>query len=290
MRESRVRHIHAHFAVGSATCAWVLARFLRLPFSFTAHAYDIWQDRLLLSEKLRGAAFVVTCTEYNRRHLLQLVPNLTRPIHVVYHGVDTQRFVPTARPVRAVPRILAVGRLCEQKGFATLLRGCAMLAQWGEPFECTIVGDGPLADSLRVLARQLELDERIHFLGRAFQEQMPDHYAQSDLFVLPCTRANDNDRDGIPNTIKEAMATGLAVVSTWFSGVPELVVDEVTGLLVAPDHPEALARAMQRLLQSPDLRCRFGTAGRERVVIEASMVAATAQLAALFDTSHPPSE
>jgi glycosyltransferase involved in cell wall biosynthesis len=286
-----VQHLHAHFAVGSATVVWVLARLLDLPFSMTAHAYDIWQDRLLLPEKLGAAKFVVTCTEHNREHLLATYPGTGATIVVVHHGVDAHRFVPADRRERTVPVILAVGRLCEQKGFATLLRACALLAQQGEAFECRIVGDGPLRAPLHALARELGVSTRVHFLGRAFQEQMPEHYAAADLFVLPCTQASDNDRDGIPNTLMEAMASGLPVVSTWFSGIPELVQHGTTGLLVQRDDSPALAAAMRRLVREPVLRRRLGAAGRERVVAEFSLARAAARLGELFGdmTLHPDS-
>jgi glycosyltransferase involved in cell wall biosynthesis len=282
IRASGVQHLHAHFAVGSATVTWVLARLLDLPFSVTAHAYDIWQDRLLLPEKLSAAKFVVTCTEHNRQHLLATYPGTRATIVVVHHGVDARRFAPVDRRDRAVPHILAVGRLCEQKGFEILLRACALLAQQGEAFECRIIGDGPLRNALHALARELGMTTRVHFLGRAFQEEMPQYYAEADLFVLPCTQASDNDRDGIPNTLMEAMASGLPVVSTWFSGIPELVHHGTTGLLVERDDPAALAAAMRRLLREPALRQRFGAAGRERVMAHFSLERAAARLAELF--------
>ncbi|HYD46839.1 MAG TPA: glycosyltransferase family 4 protein [Terriglobales bacterium] len=285
IRASGVEHLHAHFAVGSATCAWILGSYLDLPFSFTAHAYDIYLDRLLLPEKLRDAGFVVTCTEENRRHLLATYRAQPQAIRVVHHGVDIDRFVPSPRSSRETPRILSVGRLCEQKGFDVLLRACALLAREGVAFRCDIVGDGPLREPLEALVAELELGERVRFVGRAFQEELPGHYAAADIFALACKRASDNDRDGIPNTLMEAMASGLPVVSTRFSGVPELVLDGTTGLLAPPEDPAAFADGLRRLLADAELRWQLGNAGRMRVTREFSLERAAAELIGFFRAS-----
>jgi glycosyltransferase involved in cell wall biosynthesis len=282
VRAAGVQHLHAHFAVGSATCAWVLSRYLGLPFSFTAHAYDIWLDRLLLPEKLRDACFAVTCTEENRRHLLANYAPEGATIHVIHHGVDAAKFRPSASKSAGVPRILSVGRLCEQKGFATLLRACAELHRDGEQFECHIIGDGPLGPELRQLAAQLGLQGRVRFLGRAFQEELPGHYAAAHIFALACTQASDDDRDGIPNTLMEAMACGLPVVSTRFSGIPELVDDGENGLLAPPNDSRALASALRRLLRDEQLRASLGARGRDRVVSHFTLEGAASSLVQHF--------
>src|SRR5262249_54678751 len=131
IRALGARHIHAHFAVGSATCAWVASHVLELPFSMTAHAYDIWRDRLLLPEKLVAADFTVACTQYSQRHLQELSPAARDKIEIVYHGIDLARFSPTRRAVSGRIRLLSVGRLVEQKGFPTLLQACAQLVGRG---------------------------------------------------------------------------------------------------------------------------------------------------------------
>jgi colanic acid/amylovoran biosynthesis glycosyltransferase len=212
VEQLEISHLHAHYAVGAATCTWVLARFLRLDFSLTAHAYDIWLDQLLLPEKLQAATFVVTCTAANKQHLVQTYRIPPDKIHVVYHGVDVQQFAPRRHAKTTVPlRLLAVGRLVEQKGFDHLLQACVILRQQGYPFRCEIVGDGPLADSLHRLSTQLGLGACVRFVGRVFQEEIVEYFAAAALFVLPCIPASNHDRDGIPNTLMEAMACGLPV-------------------------------------------------------------------------------
>src|SRR5262249_54892508 len=255
-----------HWAVGAATSAMVISQFLRIPFTFTAHAYDIWREKLLLPEKLRAAQAIVTCTDYNRQHLAQTYGISMDKLHVVYHGVELARFQPRERSRNAEPVLLSVGRLVEQKGLDRLLRACAALAQQGYHLRCDIIGDGPLRRDLEQLANALGLSERVRFHGRLFQEQLIEHYATADLFVLPCIEAADGDRDGIPNVLIEAMAMQLPIISTRFSGVPELVIDGSSGVLVEPDNVPALAEAIRALLDDP-ARCHsLGKAGRQRVI------------------------
>ena len=266
VEELHVDHLHAHWAVGAATSAMVISQFLGIPFTFTAHAYDIWREKLLLPEKLRAAQAIVTCTDYNRQHLATTYGIRMEKLHVVYHGVDLRRFQPGEPPRNAEPVLLSVGRLVEQKGLDRLLRACAALAQQGYRLRCDIIGDGPLRRDLEQLTDELGLGERVHFHGRLFQEQLIEHYAAADLFVLPCIQAADGDRDGIPNVLIEAMAMQLPIISTRFSGVPELVVDASTGVLVEPDNVPALVEAMRGLLDDPARGHSLGQAGRQRVI------------------------
>lgn len=278
----RVDHLHAHWAVGAATVAMVLSRLLDIPFTFTAHAYDIWRDRLILAEKLRAARLALTCTEYNRRHLIEAYCVEPSRVRVVYHGLDLDRFRPRERPANREPVILSVGRLVEQKGFDRLLRACARLLAEGQGLRCEIVGEGPLRDRLETLAGELGLGDRVRFRGRLFQEALIGEYARADVFALVCVQAPDNDRDGIPNTLIEAMAMGLPVVSTRYAGIPELVEDGVTGHLVEPYDLGALAAAVRELLRDAALRERMGKAGRQRVVGGFSIARSAGELQGIF--------
>jgi glycosyltransferase involved in cell wall biosynthesis len=277
-----VDHLHAHWALGSTTIAMVVSRFLGIPFSFTAHAYDIWRERLLLPEKLRAAALTVTCTDCNRRHLIEVFGADPVKVRVVYHGLDVAQFQSRPRAVNAEPVVLSVGRLVEQKGFDRLLRACAALAAEGVRFQCDIVGEGPLRAELEALKDELQLGGRVRFLGKMFHDELIDHYAEADVFALLCVPASDDDRDGIPNTLIEAMAMELPVVSTRFSGVPELVVDGETGLLVETDDHSGAVTALRTLLNRADLRARLGRAGRRRVREGFTIQASAAKLDATF--------
>ncbi|HLK10806.1 MAG TPA: glycosyltransferase family 4 protein [Candidatus Binatia bacterium] len=282
VRRTGVEHLHAHWATGPATIAMVLSRMLDLPFSFTAHAYDIWREQLLLGEKLGAAAFAVTCTDCNRRHLIATYGVAPERVVTVHHGVDVSRFAPAERSRARVPHIVSVGRLVEQKGFDRLVRACRRLTDAGVAFTCEIIGDGPLEGRLDALIAEQGLRGQVTLAGRLFQEEVLARYAAADVFALYCVPSSDQDRDGIPNVLIEAMASELPVVSTRFSGVPELVVDGETGILVEPDDDAGQADALRRLVADPALRRRMGRAGRERVLAGFTTEGSAARLAAVF--------
>jgi colanic acid/amylovoran biosynthesis glycosyltransferase len=288
VEELGIDHIHAHWAVGATTVALVVSRLLDIPFTFTAHAYDIWREQLLLPEKLHAASQTVTCTGCNRDHLIHTYGADPAKIRVVYHGVDLQRFRPQPRQVNGEPVVLSVGRLVEQKGYEYLLHACADLASDGERFQCRIVGDGPRRAGLEALADRLGLSDRVHFLGKMFHEQLVAEYAAADVFALLCVPASDDDRDGIPNTLIEAMAMELPVVSTRFSGIPELVTDGATGFLTETADHRGAASALRTLLRDPALRMRMGIAGRTRVAAAFTVDAATAALDEMFRAATMP--
>lgn len=277
-----IDHMHAHWAVGAATCTMVISRFLDIPFTFTAHAYDIWIDRLLLSEKLRAADMVITCTDYNRRHLIEAYGTPADKLRVVHHGLDLERFQRHARPQNEKPLILSVGRLVEQKGYEDLLYVCAQLAREGCKFRCEIVGEGPLRERLERLIDELRLHEVVGLPGRLVGDGVLDCYTRADVFALFCAEASDGDRDGIPNTMIEAMAMELPVVSTRYSGVPELVAEGITGFLADCGDRKSMAEAIRLLLGKPDLRMTMGRAGRSRVVNDFATAASLSKLERIF--------
>lgn len=267
-------HVHAHFAHTPSSVGLYAARMSGLPFSFTAHAKDIYTQapgRLLA--KMSQARFVITCTEFNRRHLERLkksAPVQERPqtpVHTVYHGIDLALFRGHDHPDTAEPpySILTVARLVEKKGLPTVLQALALLRDRGVEFFHTLVGSG--ADQRRILnlIRELGLERHVRLTGTITHDQVIELYRNADLFVLGCREARDGDRDGIPNVVAEAMAMGVPVAATDISGVPELVDQEQTGLLAASNDPAALAVNMHRLLTDRALRARLIPAARAKV-------------------------
>ena len=224
----------------------------------------------------------MTCTDYNRRHLIEAYGTPAEKLRVVYHGLDLERFQRRARPANATPVILSVGRLVEQKGYEDLLYVCADLVRRGQAFTCAIIGDGPLRGRLERLVDELDLRGVVRLPGRLVGDGVLDWYTRADVFALFCIEASDGDRDGIPNTMIEAMAMELPVVSTRYSGVPELVVDGTTGLLAECGDRRALADALARLLARPELRATMGRAGRERVMRDFATAACIANLECIF--------
>jgi glycosyltransferase involved in cell wall biosynthesis len=268
----RIRHLHAHFCHTSTTVAMFASQLCGLPFSFTAHAKDIYVADLnpgdLLSVKMRRAKFVVTCTAANKAHLEAIGAGRT-PVHLVYHGLNPRQFAPPAPSeieARATPLILSVGRLVEKKGFTYLVEACRLLKDRGYKFQCQIVGGaGAYAEQVRSAIKSSELEETILLRDAVTQEELQRIYEQATIFVLPCQITGNGDRDGIPNVLAEAMAMGLPVISTNISGIPELVDHRVNGLLVSQRDAAALAEAIAELLDRPELRCQLGEAARERI-------------------------
>ena len=267
---SRATHLHAHFAHSPASVAMFASQLSGLPFSFTAHAKDIYtSDPAQLREKIGLARFVITCTEYNRRHLLELADGHKTPIHRIYHGIDVELFSQAADSARipvAPYQILTIARLTPKKGLPTIYRALKILHDRQIAFRHTHIGGGEEDDKITSLIRQLGLTSVSQLLGTRPHNVVLEHYKKADLFVLGCEVAPDGDRDGIPNVLMESMAMGVPVVVTNISGIPELVENEKTGLLVPSGDPDELAGAMLRMLTDAQLRCRVITAGRQRVV------------------------
>ncbi|HYY73148.1 MAG TPA: glycosyltransferase [Candidatus Bathyarchaeia archaeon] len=285
-RES-LTHLHAHFA-HDPTLVTMFAHYLTgIPYSFTAHAKDIYVKTSpeLLRAEAQTAQAVVTCTEYNRRYIsTQIGSGSSGKLHCIYHGLDLSQFKFCS--VRAangeLPVILSAARLVEKKGLKDLILAADIVRQRGRHFRIEIVGDGPLRQSLEERVRRLGLNDHIRFLGPLPHEKLCRIYQSVCLFALPCIVTADGDRDGIPNVLLEAMASGVPVVSTPVSGIPEVIRSEAEGLLVPPNSPVALADAMDRLLGSPELRERLALAARAKIENCFSIERNSAQLLSLF--------
>ena len=282
--KSGVTHLHAHFAHSPASVALFASRLSGLPFSFTAHAKDIYtSDPRQLREKIALARFVVTCTGYNRRHLLRLSDGRT-PIHRIYHGIDTRLFVADGQNGPPAPpyRLLTVARLTPKKGLPTVYRALRRLRDQGLRLRHTLIGDGEERAAILALIRRLGLTADVELLGTLPHEAVLAHYRRADLLVLGCEVAPNGDRDGIPNVLLEAMAMGVPVVATRISAIPELVGHGQSGLLVPPGDPAALAGAMTRLLTDQPLRRRVIRAGRQQVRTGFDNRVLTRRLAAVY--------
>lgn len=259
-----VTHIHSQWIHSCGTVAMYLGWLLDRPFSFTGHATDLFRDRCALLDKIERADFIVCISEFHRDFYLK---HGARPEQCViaYCGIDPAVFHPraAAAPVADRPyRILASGRLVEKKGFALLVDACRLLADRGERFECVIGGSGPLEASLRAQVERLGLGDRVSVTGQALQqEKIIDFMHGGDVYVLPCVWAADGDVDGLPQMLMEAMACGLPAVSTRLVGIPDLIRDGETGVLVPPEDTVALADAIAGLMHDPARSKRLADAG-----------------------------
>ena len=267
LRQRPVDHLHAHFATSAARVARLVSKLTGVPFSFTAHAKDIFVDTVdweSVRRLLREATFTVAISDYHADFLASREPS-ARTV-VVRNGVDLGRFRPAEGGAAARPNlVLAVGRLVEKKGFPYLLAACALLRDRGVAFECVVVGDGPQRELLDETAAGLNLNGTVRLLGARDQEFVRQTLNEAAVLVAPCVRAENGDRDGLPTVLLEAMAAGVPVVSTPVTAIPELVTDGETGVLTAERDAVGLADAIQQLLESPEHRTRLAAAGRTRV-------------------------
>jgi glycosyltransferase involved in cell wall biosynthesis len=281
-----VAHLHAHFATSPAMVALLTHKLTGIPYTFTAHAKDIYvSPQKLLRAKIEAAEAIITCTEYNRQYLLsEFGPSLNTKLHCIHHGLDLLEFEfrPSRMATRETPVVLAVARLVEKKGLGHLLTALDILRKRGRCVRAEIIGDGPLRGTLESQIRGLGLTDVVEFLGAQPHENVRLAYGRASLFVLPCTVAENGDRDGIPNVLLEAMASGVPVVSTEISGIPELIESERHGLLVPPNDPVRLADAMDRVLASAELPERLARTARSKIEAEFSLDHGTARLLAAF--------
>ena len=266
LNELGVRHIHAHFASIPSTLAYFATNIASIPFSFTAHAKDIYvydMQEHLLAEKLVSAKFVVTVTEYNKNYILEHNPDLDPDnIKVIRNGVALEDNNNFPEDLRESNLILGAGRLVPKKGFDTLLEACAILKNRNADFKCLVVGNGSNADLLIKKRLELNLESDVEFAGAKTQDEILDIMHRATLLCLPCRIAEDGNRDALPTVILEALAHGLPVVSTDISGIPEIIDSGVDGTLINPDDPQTLADAISKLLKSPELRRKYSDAGR----------------------------
>jgi glycosyltransferase involved in cell wall biosynthesis len=268
-------HLHAAFAHGPASTAYYVHLITGRPFSFAAHAKDLYLSTPeVLAAKLGAASFVLACSHSAAAELRRIAAACgTAGTDVVYapHGVDVDRFRPDpAGPAGSEPdepvRILAVGRLVPKKGYPTLVSALAELTSRGVPFTCRIIGGGDLRDELAARLASAGIADRVELCGTRTQLEILEEYRRAAVFVQASVVTADGDRDGIPNSVLEAMSCGLAVVATDVAGIPEVVTDHGTGLLARQADPIALAEALAEAVGDHELRARLGRSAREFVV------------------------
>ena len=271
-------HLHAAFAHGPASTAYYVHLMTGRPYSFAAHAKDLYLSTPgVLAAKIGAATFVLACSNSAADELRRIaVANGGTGAEVVYapHGVDVDRFVPaqdgpapTGVPGPDGPvRILAVGRLVPKKGYSTLVSALAELAERGAPFTCRIIGGGDQHEELAARLASAGIADRVELCGTRTQLEILEEYQRADVFVQASVITADGDRDGIPNSVLEAMSCGLAVVATDVAGIPEVITDRGTGLLVRQADPIALADALGEVVDSALLRAQLGRSAREFVV------------------------
>ncbi|MGD1883386.1 MAG: glycosyltransferase family 4 protein [Paracoccaceae bacterium] len=268
--------LYAHFLHTPSSVARYAAILRGMPWSFSAHAKDIWtspdwelQDKL--NPRTHGAAFGATCTRFGAEHLNDLSKGTE--VDLIYHGLDLKRFPdPPDRPLRKVRgklQLLSVGRLVEKKGFDRLIDALALLPK-NMDWHWTHIGGGALKDEMSARAAKHGINDKITWRGACDQPEVIEAMRQADLFVLPSRVAQDGDRDGLPNVLMEAASQLLPILSTPVSAIPEFITNDVHGLLCSDD-PQLLARAIGRFAAEPKLGPRLADIAYARLIKDFQM-------------------
>ena len=266
LQDMGIHHVHAHFAGMAARTAFWVAKFFPVTFSFTAHANDIFAPRnfeIGLDKLVSAARVIITETDYSEKFLRERFPERADRIRRIYNGLNLGEFG-RANFSSDPPLIVAIGRLIAKKGFANLIRACALLVEHGRSFRCEIFGEGPLENQLRGQIEESGLKELVQLPGAKPQHEIRKCLARARVFVMPSVPEAEGGMDNLPTVIMEAMATALPVVSTRIGGIPEMVVESETGFLVEPDDVVALAGAIEEVINDRSLGQKLGQAGYER--------------------------
>jgi len=263
---SGVRHIHTHFAWEQVDMLQFIQELTGIRYSLTLHAADIFSETHNLPQAIQKAAFALTISEYNRRYLIENYAISPKKIHVVHCGVKIEDFSEPPHTRNSPKILLSIGRMVEKKGFDLFLHGLAILKDRGLQFTARIIGDGPLLSELKEMSNQLGLEEIASFTGPLPHDAVKAALSQCDVFVLACRQGKNEDIDGIPVVLMEAMACAVPVVSTRISGIPELCVNGC-GYLAAPDDSVDLAAGMEKILcAAPAVYEEMGKKAREKIV------------------------
>jgi colanic acid/amylovoran biosynthesis glycosyltransferase len=283
-RTQGVQFVHTHF---SSTVLLILSRVFPIRYSLTIHGSGEFEDVVgfHMAQKVAGASFVATISNYGRSQVMRASdPAHWHKVKLLPLGIDPASFAPRVRAPRAPGepfRLLFVGRLSAAKAPQMLIEALGILRSAGRQVEVTIVGDGPIRTTLEAFVRDRGLDASVHMVGACNHDRVIRYYEQSDAFVLT------SFAEGVPVVLMEAMATGLPCVSTWITGVPELIENGVEGLLVPPASPHAVAAAVVRLMDEPQLAERIAAQGRRKVTGAYDLARNTQRLAEVFQAHLP---
>lgn len=289
MERQGITHVHAHFATHPTLAALIIHRLTGISFSFTVHGSDLHVDRRMLDKKVSAAAFAVTVSSFNKEIMVKACgESLRDKIHIIRCGIDSEVFVPPQpRHSNGLFRVLCVASFEEVKGHRYLVEACRLLRDQGINFVCDLVGEGPVRRQIEQQIADTELSEKVIVHGSRPRQQVAAMFRNADVKVLPSVPTRNGKREGIPVVLMEAMASGLPVVSSKLSGIPELVEDGRSGILVMPRDVEGLARTLQKLSNDADLRHQMGRVGREKVLREFNLRTNAAALAKLIRSVKP---
>jgi colanic acid/amylovoran biosynthesis glycosyltransferase len=262
---SKLTHLHAHFGSSATTVARLASHFSGVPYTFTAHAKDIFHESVNpddLQRKLRDAQTAITVSDFNVQYLRQHYNQVAARVERLYNGLDLTQF-PYQSPQDRAAKIVAVGRLVEKKGFGDLVKACAILKSRKVVFECQIIGTGELEAQLQWQIQALDLADEVVLIGPRPQHELKHLVQSAAVFAAPCLVAEDGNRDGLPTVLLEAMALGTPCIATNVTGIPEILRDRQTGILIPPSDAIALAAALEQVLSHPAQRVAMAENARD---------------------------
>jgi glycosyltransferase involved in cell wall biosynthesis len=276
LKDKGINHIHSPWADRCAFVSLIAAKLLGVTYSVQGRASDIHRKKNLyaLPEKFENAEFVLTNTRYNESYIKSMIDKRCgMKVHTIYEGIDREQFKPQRKENQIAEngtKIITVARLIEEKGLVYLLKACKILKERGHSFRCKIIGGIEREFTnyyieLMRLHRRLYLEDYVIFSGAQPFKTVLEEYRNADIFILPCVIAKNGGRDISPNTLIEAMAMELPVIATKIAAIPEIVEDDVSGILVPPNDENALAEAVIRLINDYGLRKELGANARKRV-------------------------
>jgi len=286
LRTQSCQHLHIHFAHVPTQIGMYAATIAGIPFTFTAHANDLFERGVLLKQKVERAHWAITISDYNYQFLTSRAGAPPDKIRIVRCGIDTHQyqFTPTAFFRHTPPRLGSLGRLVEKKGMDSLILAVAQLRHEGMDCYLEIAGDGPWLTRLQALVAREGLGDRVRFRGAMRHDQVFDWMRGLDVFVLACRPDAQGDQDGIPVVLMEAMAIGTPVCSTRLSGIPELIVPGA-GLLANPNDPASLAAELAHLLSHPAMLAEMTHIARHRIETEFAQSVNLDRLLEIFHSS-----
>lgn len=287
-RMKEIDHLHAHFATYPALLAWIMSKFIKIPYTFTAHAHDIYVNQDLLPIICEDAAAIVTISEFNKHFISQKVgTKYEEKTEVIHCGIDLDKFKFDVDNVYRYGNdsplnILSIGRLSGIKGFTYLIEALRLLKNEGVLFDCSIIGDGPLKVDLVHQVSESGLEDVVHFLGSKKADEIPLFLNKADVFVLACATDIIEGHDGIPVVFMEAMAYGTPVIGTVISGIPELIIDGKTGFCSVAESSTELRNKIQFFISNPNKVHEMTSAARKLIEDEYDIDITSRRLRKMF--------
>ena len=267
VRTSGIEHLHAHFATSATTVARMASYFSNISYTFTAHAKDIYHEDVVfedLQSKIHDASSVITVSNYNLEYLTRTFGSDKEKIKRIYNGLDLRK-LPYRAPENRKPNIITIGRLVEKKGLNILVDACDILAQRNVDFHCSIIGKGELKFELLEQIKEKNLQDKVELTGALPRTQSLQKFYEASIFAAPAIVANDGNRDGLPTSILEAMALGVPCISTDVTGIPEVLTNNKTGIIVPQNNSVELANAIEKLLSDSKLSISISENARKLI-------------------------